>query len=211
MQIITKTPLALLLLITGSLTAAQLFAQQPASSPTSSPKLFLDVHQMQPGKINMDAVAGAHAKDLAVENKYNVHFLKYWVDETKGQVFCLATAPDSAALVHTHAEAHGLLPEHVYEVTSGKEEALKGNNSLFLDIHHLGAGNVTADAVAGAHQKDLAVEKKYGVNLLDYWVNEKEGVVMCLAQAKDSSALIKTHKEAHGLIPDEVFEVKQGK
>ena len=33
---------------------------------------------------------------------------------------------------------------------------------------------------------------------------------MCLAQAKDSNALIQTHKEAHGLLPARVSKVKEG-
>ncbi|PWT77312.1 MAG: DUF4242 domain-containing protein [Bacteroidetes bacterium] len=75
----------------------------------------------------------------------------------------------------------------------------------------MGPGKVSAAAVAGAHEKDLAVQKKYGVNLIDYWVDEKAGIVMCLAQAKDSAALVNTHKEAHGLMPLTVEAVKQGK
>jgi len=35
-------------------------------------------------------------------------------------------------------------------------------------------------------------------------------VVMCLSQAKDSTSVINTHKEAHGLIPAYVLEVKPG-
>jgi hypothetical protein len=33
---------------------------------------------------------------------------------------------------------------------------------------------------------------------------------MCLVEAKDSTALINTHKEAHGLLPDKIYRVKQG-
>jgi hypothetical protein len=87
---------------------------------------------------------------------------------------------------------------------------MKGKNNLYLDIHELGAGKVTAADVAGAHQKDLAIQEKYGVNLINYWVDEKKGTVLCLAQAPDSTALISTHKEAHGLIPLRVATVKQG-
>jgi hypothetical protein len=54
------------------------------------------------------------------------------------------------------------------------------------------------------------VQKKYGVNLVNYWVDEKAGVVMCLAEAPDADALVKTHKEAHGLLPKYVEEVRQG-
>lgn len=176
---------------------------------TKSKHLFIDVHQLQPGKIDYNTVAEAHARDLAVEGKYNVEILKYWIDKKEGKIFCLASSPDTASIVKTHKEAHGLLPERIYPVTEGTEAAFKGKKNLFLDIHYLGAGNVSAKAVAGAHEKDLAVQGKYGVNLINYWVNEKDGVVMCLAEAKDSSSLIKTHKEAHGLIPARVFKVKQ--
>jgi hypothetical protein len=144
-----------------------------------------------------------------VQGKYDVDILNYWIDEQHGRIYCLASAYDSASLVKTHAEAHGLIPVRVYAVSEGTKATLKGQNNLFLDVHFLGAGKVTAKDVAAAHEKDLAVQKKYGVNLINYWVDEKDGVVMCLAQAKDSSDLIKTHKEAHGLIPAEVMKVNQ--
>lgn len=172
--------------------------------------LYIDVHHLGAGKVTAKDVAAAHQKDLAVEKKYGVNLLRYWFDSANGDVYCLSSAADPDAIRKTHAEAHGLLPDKIYEVTSGKEEILKGKDNLYLDRHELGAGNVTANAVAEAHKKDLAVEKKYGVNLINYWVDEKNGTVMCLAQAPDSSALIKTHKEAHGLIPVSVVEVKQG-
>jgi len=78
-----------------------------------------------------------------------------------------------------------------------------------MDVHFLGAGQITAVDVAAAHKKDLAVQQKYGVNFINYWVDEKDGTVICLSQAKDAAPVIKTHKEAHGLIPAYVLKVKQ--
>ena len=80
---------------------------------------------------------------------------------------------------------------------------------LFLDIHHKVDG-LTADAIAEAHKKDLGAQKKYGVNYLKYWFNEKEGRVFCLVEAPDKESAIKVHKEAHGLLADEIFEVNEG-
>lgn len=80
---------------------------------------------------------------------------------------------------------------------------------LFLDIHHKVDG-LTADAVADAHKKDVEVQKKYGVKYLKYWFNEKEGRVFCLVEAPDKESAIKVHKEAHGLLADEIFEVNEG-
>jgi hypothetical protein len=41
-------------------------------------------------------------------------------------------------------------------------------------------------------------------------VDEKRGVVVCLSEAPDPSAVINTHKEAHGLVPVKVELVQQG-
>ena len=186
--------------------------QDTASVPDTAKvrHVFLDVHNLEPGKVTFDAVAGAHQKDLATQGKYGVSFIKYWVDEAAGKVYCLAESPDSVSLYNTHKEAHGLVPDLVHQVSSGEEAIMSANPHLFLDIHQLGAGNVTAAAVADAHKKDLAVQNKYGVNFINYWVDEKLGVVMCLSESKDAASVINTHKEAHGLIPSEIHPVKQG-
>jgi hypothetical protein len=186
----------------------QLAAQ--SSDKQASKNLYIDVHHLGAGKVTAKAAAETHQKDQAVEKKYGVTFIKYWVDEARGDIYCLASAPDSQSIRKAHAEAHGLLPQQIHTVTAGHEEILKGKNSLYLDVHELGAGKVTAEAVAGAHQKDLAVQKKHGVNLINYWVDEKNGTVMCLAQAPNADSLINTHKEAHGLVPVKVVKVTQG-
>jgi hypothetical protein len=80
---------------------------------------------------------------------------------------------------------------------------------LFLDIHHKVNG-LTSDAIAEAHKKDLQVQKKFGVNYLKYWFNEKDGRVFCLVEAPDKESAIKVHKEAHGILADEIFEVTEG-
>jgi len=197
-----------------SISSIQLSAQASVTEASVNAKegrkLFIDVHQLEPGKVKYEDVAKAHAKDLATEGKYGVHFIKYWVNEDKGLVYCLSSSSDMESIKKTHAEAHGLIPHVCYPVTDGMEAALKGKTNLFLDIHYLGAGKVSAKDVAEAHKKDLATQGKYGVNFINYWVNEKEGMIMCLSEAKDSSLIIKTHKEAHGLVPAKIMKVKQG-
>ena len=81
--------------------------------------------------------------------------------------------------------------------------------ALFLDIHK-GVNGLSAQAVAEAHRKDLEKQGKYGVKYLKYWYNEKEGSVFCLSEAPDKDAALRVHKEAHGLMPDEIIEVKEG-
>jgi hypothetical protein len=181
-----------------------------AQSQNSKNNLYIDVHYLPDGKVKYEDVAAAHAKDLATESKYGVQFIKYWVDESKGIVYCLSSAPDTAAISNTHKEAHGLMPQTIYKVEDGTEALSDKNKTFFLDIHQLGANSVTAADVEKAHQKDLAVQKKYGVNFINYWVDEKTGTVLCLSQASSASNVIQTHKEAHGLVPVSITAVKQG-
>jgi len=78
-----------------------------------------------------------------------------------------------------------------------------------MDIHKHVDG-LTAEAVADAHKKDLETQKKYGVNYMQYWFNEKDGTVFCLSEAPNKESALRVHKEAHGLIPEEIIEVKAG-
>ncbi len=193
---------------TSGLTSVR--ATNAAANINTGRQLFLDVHHFGPGNVTFDDVAKAHAKDLATEGQYGVEFTKFWVDAASGTVYCLVSAFDTASIIKTHAKAHGLLPDHIYTVTGGRDVTARGVENLYLDLHDFGAGNVKASDVAVAHQKDLAVQKKYGVNFINYWVDEKEGTIMCLSEARDSTSVIETHKEAHGLLPAHIMKVKQG-
>ena len=81
--------------------------------------------------------------------------------------------------------------------------------TLFMDTHHKVDG-LTAQAVARAHKMDLAVQERYGVSYLKYWFNEETGRVYCLVEAPDAEAAHAVHREAHGLIADEMVEVQAG-
>ena len=80
---------------------------------------------------------------------------------------------------------------------------------LFMDTHEKVDG-LTADAVAGAHKRDLEVQKKHGASFLKYWFNEAAGRVYCLVEAPSKEAAESVHREAHGLMADEIVEVKEG-
>lgn len=78
-----------------------------------------------------------------------------------------------------------------------------------MDHHHKVDG-LTAEAVAGAHERDLEVQGKHGVEYLKYWFNEGSGVVFCLVNAPSKEAATAVHREAHGLVADDLTEVQEG-
>jgi len=80
---------------------------------------------------------------------------------------------------------------------------------LYLDIHYKVEG-MTADGIEEAHRKDLIVQEKYGVRYLQYWYDLESGRAFCLFEAPDKEAAICVHREAHGLMADEIIEVTEG-
>jgi hypothetical protein len=80
---------------------------------------------------------------------------------------------------------------------------------LYMDLHTVNGGTL-ADDVAKAHMADLRTQAKYGVQYLRYWVNEDPGKIFCLVDAPSIDAAAAVHREAHGLIADEIYPVREG-
>jgi hypothetical protein len=80
--------------------------------------LFIDVHTID-GGVSIEDVAKAHVADLEIQGGYDVRYLRYWVDERGGKVFCLVEAPSGAAAASVHRQAHGLVADEVHQVEEG--------------------------------------------------------------------------------------------
>ena len=77
--------------------------------------LFMDVHTLG-GPVGLADAEQAHAADLATQGRYGVSYLRYWVDQEQGKIFCLVEAPDAEAAESVHREAHGLLADAIFPV-----------------------------------------------------------------------------------------------
>lgn len=79
---------------------------------------------------------------------------------------------------------------------------------LYMDVHTI-EGGVGVDDVAGAHALDLETQGKYGVEYKKYWVDEAQGKIFCLVEAESADAAAAVHREAHGLVADEIYLVSE--
>src|SRR4029434_516955 len=86
--------------------------------------VYMDRHYIEGATRN--AVADAHQKDLALQDKYHVKFLTYWFDEIRCTAFCLIEAPNRETIERAHNEAHGSVPNEVLEVDPAVVDALLG-------------------------------------------------------------------------------------
>ena len=80
---------------------------------------------------------------------------------------------------------------------------------LYMDVHNV-EGGVSATDVAGAHMKDLQEQAAHDVDYKQYWVDEKAGKIFCLVEAPNPEAAHTVHRNAHGLVADEIYVVVQG-
>ena len=99
--------------------------------------LYMDIHEV-PGGVSAEDVAKAHAEDVKIEDKYGVHYHKYWVNEKAGKIFCLCHAPNADAAIQVHREAHGMAADKVIEIQPELAEGFLGG----VEVNEAGAALV---------------------------------------------------------------------
>ena len=82
--------------------------------------------------------------------------------------------------------------------------------SLYMDVHNTLPDGTTPADLSGAHEADFLVQQRFGVRYLHYWVDAEAGKVFCLVEAPTADAAHAVHREAHGLVADEIYPVVQG-
>ena len=84
-----------------------------------------------------EVIAAGHERDIAIQGKYGVRFITYWIDEVRSKVFCLVEAPNKEALQKVHEEAHGNTANEIIEVDPALVEAFLGR---VMDLPIMSAG-----------------------------------------------------------------------
>src|SRR5262245_45845675 len=107
--------------------------------------VYMDRHYIEGA--TRHAVADAHLKDLALQDKYHVKFLTYWFDELRCTAFCLIEAPNRETIERAHNEAHGSVPNEVLEVDPAVVDAFLGRikDPLPMDTSPEKAGETSID------------------------------------------------------------------
>ena len=89
----------------------------------------MDIHELQ-GGVTAEEVMKAHARDVAVQDKYGVSYHKYWVNEKEGKIFCLCHAPNAEAATQVHLEAHGNVAEKIIQVEPEVADLFLGGSEV---------------------------------------------------------------------------------
>lgn len=91
--------------------------------------LYMDLHKASDYAVKptVEEIKRNHIADLAVQHKYGVKFIQYWINEDAGLVFCLMEAPGKESCIAVHREAHGDMPCNVIELQGGDYMAFMGD------------------------------------------------------------------------------------
>lgn len=111
--------------------------------------LYMDVHEIGPGVTAAD-IAKAHAQDVKVQDKYGVHYDKYYFNEKAGKIFCLCHAPSAEAAVQVHKEAHGLVADQLIEVDPNMA-------NLFMGAGEINTAGAAVLSGAAADKRDPGI------------------------------------------------------
>jgi class 3 adenylate cyclase len=74
-----------------------------------------------------------------------------------------------------------------------------------MDRHDM--RGMTAERIAEAHRKDLAIQDRYGVKYMTYWFDHERSTNFCLVDAPDAATAERVHREAHGEIATDIVAV----
>jgi class 3 adenylate cyclase len=102
--------------------------------------MYMDIHEV--AGATPEALQTCHFADLKVQDKYDVTYHKYWLNESQGKVFCLCTAPNAEAATNVHREAHGLVAQKIIEVSPEIAEGFLGG----CEVNPAGAALIPGSA-----------------------------------------------------------------
>ena len=77
-----------------------------------------------------------------------------------------------------------------------------------MDVHKV--SEVSVEDIRNAHRKGMAVQKKYGVTLLQYWFSKERNRVYYLMEGPDKKSCAAAHEEAMGYAASQIEEVEGG-
>lgn len=78
---------------------------------------------------------------------------------------------------------------------------------FYMDRHEF--TGLTATEAANMHLRDMALQDRFGVQLLTYWFDYDRQTAFCLADAPSADDVSALHAASHGGIPTQVIEVDE--
>lgn len=104
--------------------------------------LYMDIHKVDSEEFSAEDVVKAHMEDLAIQDRYGVKQLKYWVNEQAKTIFCLMEGPDKDACHQVHLQSHGNTACNIIEVADDEFNLFMGQGTDLDDLATTDSGEL---------------------------------------------------------------------
>lgn len=104
--------------------------------------LYMDIHTVDSDEFSAEDVVKAHMEDLAIQDKFGVKQLKYWVNEHAKTIFCLMEGPDRDACNQVHLQSHGNTACNIIEVADNEYNLFMGQGTDVDDLATTNTGEL---------------------------------------------------------------------
>ncbi|MCP4976767.1 MAG: DUF4242 domain-containing protein [Maribacter sp.] len=104
--------------------------------------LYMDIHTVNSDSFSVEDVVKAHMEDLAIQDKFGVTQLKYWVNEGAKTLFCLMEGPDKEACHQVHKQSHGNTACNIIEVSDNEYNLFMGVGMAINDLAQTQSGDL---------------------------------------------------------------------
>ena len=104
--------------------------------------LYMDIHTVDSNDFSVEDVVKAHMEDLAIQEKFGVIQMKYWVNVDAKTLFCLMEGPSKEACNKVHEESHGNTACNIIEVSDDEFNLFLGQGTDVNDLAHTNSGEI---------------------------------------------------------------------
>lgn len=104
--------------------------------------LYMDIHTVDSDTFSVEDVVKAHMQDLAIQDKFGVTQLKYWVNEDAKTLFCLMDGPNKESCHQVHKLSHGNTACNIIEVSENEYNLFMGGGTAVNDLARTQSGDL---------------------------------------------------------------------
>lgn len=104
--------------------------------------LYMDIHTVDTEDFSVEDVVTAHMQDLAIQDRFGVKQIKYWVNVDAKTIFCLMKGPNKDACNQVHVESHGNTACNIIEVKDDEFNLFLGEGTIVNDLAYTNTGKV---------------------------------------------------------------------
>ena len=142
--------------------------------------LYMDIHTVDSDDFSAEDVVKAHMEDLAIQDKFGVKQLKYWVNEQAKTIFCLMEGPDKDACNQVHLQSHGNTACNIIEVADNEYNLFMGQGTNINDLATTDSGDLDPGyrTVLLTNIINFSQQNNDSLKMMKQLVNDHNGVIV---------------------------------